>query len=136
MWLLPGVALACAANEKQVFACTTMNAKAIEICQTPTELIYIFGKKGQKPEMRIATPNQKVEWIDDGGMQTFHDSLIFRNGKTTYTLGISYDRLDQSEFADLTVASGDKQLALIECTNIDLAFKPDQIKAEKQAYSE
>jgi len=143
LMLIPGVVLACGANEEQVFACTTTKAKFVQVCQAPTAVNYAFGKKGQKPELALTSSNEKMRWVRDGGTGGDTDALTFTNGRTRYLISVYtyFDKLSTAEnegglSASLEVLQGDKTLANIECQESGLKFNPDALKAKSIRWGE
>lgn len=140
--LFPFAAMACGADDGMAFSCTTTKGKYVEVCQTPKEVTYSFGKLGQKPEMNLRVPTAQLDWTTSGGSGMNFDTITFHNGKTAYMLDI------ESEFgtddgsgqgskpattATLNVRNGTTSLATLECEQKGLQKRLERLTASPRA---
>lgn len=117
--LLPATALAaCPAGQQTLFACTTTNAKQIQVCDAGRTIGYTFGRTGQRPELALNVPRHRAstyQWPGAGRTTTY--SVTVPNGDTRYTVYSTFDRLaDELDFQHgIDVHVGGKQVANLRC---------------------
>ena len=136
--LAPASAWACAAGDKLVFACPTDNGKHIKVCQGPATIHYTFGKPGLKPELTLSVQNADFVWEHGEGVGSgIGDDLVFRNGRTQYTIShvSNFDDLTDT-VANLWISEPGKKNVSIDCAAGKAKFNPTAIKARQREMSE
>lgn len=136
--LAPATAWACASGHKLVFACPTANGKHIEVCQGPAAIHYSFGKRGQKPELTLSARNEDFVWEHGEGVGSgIGDDLVFRNGKTQYTISHVSNFDDPTDtVANLWISEPGKENVSIDCAAGKAKFNPTAIEAKQREMSE
>ncbi len=108
----------CAQGGKLLFACTTVNAKHIELCDDVKTLSYAFGATLDKPEMALRVPREQAstwQWQGVGRNESY--SVDVPNGNTTYSVFWSRDRmmLQALPEAGVYVLVKQKLIATVKC---------------------
>lgn len=136
-------AFACGPKDALVFSCITTKGKFVEVCQTPSVVTYAFGRKGQKPEMALAVPTEKLDRMVGSGSGAAQDRITFHNGRTSYALEISevYGRHYPDGTKDipstdayLEVLSSGKTVATIACMRQGMRDKRKNLNAQWRAW--
>lgn len=108
----------CAPGGKLLFACTTANAKHIELCDYAKTLGYAFGATLDKPEMALRVPREQAstwQWQGVGRDESY--AVDVPNGNTTYSVFWSRDRLKENALpeAGVYVLVKQKLTATVKC---------------------
>lgn len=107
---------ACSAKNT-IFACTTTNNKAIEVCDSKTTIDYSFGKQGAKPEMAFSAPRNVAttkQW-HGVGRNMYYSVLIPNGADTLYEVFSNVDKFEeQTAFGVYAFVNG-KLVATINC---------------------
>ncbi len=108
----------CAPGGKLLFACTTMNAKHIELCDDAKTLGYAFGATLDKPEMALRVPREQAstwQWQGVGRDESY--TVDVPNGNTTYSVFWSRDRMKENSVpeAGVYVLVKQKLTATVKC---------------------
>lgn len=109
------IASACAAGEKELFMCTTTNAKIISVCSTPSTVTYRFGPP-TRPQMTLTRNRQQVTYIPwDASGRTVTSSISVPNTNTSYQVYYEQDRNDTYREGGVRVIQNRKVLTTVQC---------------------
>ena len=108
----------CAPGGKLLFACTTVNAKHIELCDDAKTLGYAFGATLDKPEMALRVPREQAstwQWQGVGRDESY--TVDVPNGNTTYSVFWSRDRMIENapHEAGVYVLVKQKLITTVKC---------------------
>lgn len=132
----PNAFAKCVAGHKTIFSCTTAKGKLIEVCDAGGSITYSFGNPQTTPEIALNVTRDKAttfQWAGIGRYLSY--SVDIPNGKTTYSVFHSVDRITESHAMDagVNVWEGDKLLGIVKCSGkkmvnnlegVDLAPSP------------
>ena len=101
-----------------IFKCDIKNHKQINLHAKSGDVIYSFGKFGEKPELELSRKKKQIE-TNFGNLSGRYatNSIIIRNGNYSYRLTTSVDRIAdiQEPSTSLTVMKNDKDLTTLQC---------------------
>lgn len=101
-----------------IFKCDVKNHKQINLHAKSDDIIYSFGRIGEKAEIELPRKKQQVE-TNFGNLSGRYatNSIIIRNGNYSYRLTTSIDRIAniQEPSTSLTVMKNDKDLTTLQC---------------------
>ncbi|CAM3861539.1 hypothetical protein ACLLS5_002436 [Salmonella enterica] len=101
-----------------IFKCDVKNHKQISLHTKSGDVIYSFGRIGEKPEFELSRKKQQIETnFENLSGRYATNSIIIRNGNYSYRLTTSIDRIAdiQEPSTSLTVMKNDKDLTTLQC---------------------
>ncbi|EJI6848072.1 hypothetical protein NFU85_000435 [Salmonella enterica] len=101
-----------------IFKCDVKNHKQISLHTKSGDVIYSFGRVGEKPEFELSRKKQQIETnFENLSGRYATNSIIIRNGNYSYRLTTSIDRIAdiQESSTSLTVMKNDKDLTTLQC---------------------
>ncbi|MDR0164404.1 hypothetical protein P7L84_12570 [Enterobacter ludwigii] len=101
-----------------IFKCDVKNHKQINLHTKSDDIIYSFGRSGEKPELELRRKKQQI--VTDFGNSSGRystNSIIIKNGSYSYRLTTSIDRIAdiQEPSTSLTVMKNDEDLTTLQC---------------------
>lgn len=107
--------LACNASERPVFACATTNRKRVAVCDDGALVRYVFGKSGEKPEMNLSIPREKVSMSQTTAGQTIN----LPTGNTVYAVSSGFAQANEGQPAEagVDVQVGGRHVARVLCAS-------------------
>lgn len=101
-----------------IFKCDIKNHKQIVLYKNSDNIIYSFGKSGEKPEIELSRKKQQIVTNFEASSGRYAtNSIIINNGNYGYRLTTSIDRIAdiQEPTTSLTVMRNDKDLTNFQC---------------------
>lgn len=101
-----------------IFKCDVKNHKQINLYKKSDDVIYSFGKAGEKPELELSRKKQQIVTNFEASSGRYAtNSIIIINGNYGYRLTTSVDRIAevQDPSTSLTVMKNDKDLTTFQC---------------------
>lgn len=96
--MLPIAAQSVCPSDNTIFACTTTKGKFVEVCDSGKVIRYIFGRRGQTPELSLSVPRESASTFQWAGIgRHMHYSVTIPNGNTHYRVFSSVDRLMEDD---------------------------------------
>ncbi|MBH1425610.1 hypothetical protein I5U31_01165 [Stenotrophomonas maltophilia] len=103
-------ATTCTNAERLIFSCTTTNQKQVALCDSGSELRYIFARRTQKPEMNLSVLHSMVSVARTSSMET----VRIPTGNTVYSI---FDQTSESgaREAGVNVEINGRHAATVQC---------------------
>jgi hypothetical protein len=101
-----------------IFKCDVKNNKQINLYKKSDDVIYSFGRLGEKPELELARKKKQIETnFENSSGRYATNSIIIKNANFGYRLTTSIDRIAdvQEPSTSLTVMKNDKDLTTLQC---------------------
>ncbi|WP_193090529.1 surface-adhesin E family protein [Advenella sp. FME57] len=106
----------CSVGEKELFMCSTVNAKIISICASPSTVTYRFGPPS-KLQMKLTRDRQQVTYVPwDASSRTITSSISVPNTNTSYQVYYEQDRNDTYREGGVRVIQNNKLLTTVQCS--------------------
>lgn len=101
-----------------IFKCAFKNNKQVSLYKKTENIIYSFGKIGEKPDLELNRKREQIETnLGNLSGRYVTNSIIIKNGTYGYKLTTSVDRIaeEQEPSTSLTVMKNDNDLTTLQC---------------------
>lgn len=101
-----------------IFKCTFENNKQVSLYKKTGNIIYSFGKIGEKPDLELNRKREQIETsLGNLSGRYATNSIVVKNGIYGYKLTTSVDRIaeKQEPSTSLTVMKNDNDLTTLQC---------------------
>lgn len=139
--LLPASGYAeCTGNEQRVLECTFKKGRnAVSVCISGDAILYEYGKRGAKPDLRLIENIKDVEHLPWPGVgSSIWNETTFYNGEYSYAIYMSMDRMSEEHpiYAGISVAKAGKELARLDCDQKNLKIGLFEVSDTKKQFGQ
>ncbi len=123
----------CPRGAQTVLSCAMKNGKKLDVCILKDTIIYAYGARKARPELRLEEPVKTVRHTPWNGIgRTIWETAAFTNNGYSYEVYISYDKFDRKNEGGVIVSRDGKELARLECLSRGLDIGLSAVSEAKE----